>query len=173
MTKRTIVKLWLWGEAVLIPGAILIPSSFTAFLAHIDSLHASGRAYDFFSDGYSQTMVVLVALGCIVAVTAVVLQFVAWIGAVTNTRRLADETWFKLLLWIGILGLATIPLSIGAFISLGLMLAYMVGGPDALADGAVAASPPALLLKPTIAKWTIWAGSPSPPAGCSRSWSPT
>jgi hypothetical protein len=156
MTKRTIVKWWIWGEAALIAGAILIPSSLVAFLAHIDSLHAAGRAYDFTSDGYNQTMVALAVLSCLFAVTGIVLQLVAWIGAVMGTRRLADRTWFKLLLWIGILGLVTTPLGLGVFVSLGLMLAYMVGGPDALGDGAVAAGPPALHLKPTIAKWTVW-----------------
>jgi hypothetical protein len=156
MTKRTIVNLWIWGEAALILGAILIPSSLVAFLAHISSLQAAGRAYDFTADGYSQTMVALAALGFLLAVTGLVMQFIAWIGAVTSTRRLADRTWFKLLLWIGILGLVTTPLGVGVFVSLGLMLAYMVGGPDALGDGAVAAGPSALLLKPTIARWTIW-----------------
>jgi hypothetical protein len=46
-------------------------------------------------------------------------QFVAWIGALVNTARLADKTWFVVLLVTGLLSFGFIA-----------MLVYVLAGPD-------------------------------------------
>ena len=47
------------------------------------------------------------------------LTFVAWIGAVINTSRLEDKTWFLLLLLLGLFSFGFIA-----------MLVYVIAGPD-------------------------------------------
>jgi len=54
-------------------------------------------------------------------------------GALFNTHLLADRTWFKVLLWVGIAGIVTSPVVVGGLVWWGLMLAYLVGGPDGTA----------------------------------------
>ena len=49
-------------------------------------------------------------------------QFVAWIGAVVNTARLDDKTWFVVLLVLGLLSFGFIA-----------MLVYVLAGPDGTA----------------------------------------
>jgi small-conductance mechanosensitive channel len=57
-------------------------------------------------------------------------QFVAWIGALVNTARLADKTWFVVLLVTGLLSFGFIA-----------MLVYVLAGPDGtLADRQTAAA---------------------------------
>jgi hypothetical protein len=49
-------------------------------------------------------------------------QFIAWIGAVVNTSRLEDKTWFVVLLVLGLLSFGFIA-----------MLVYVLAGPDGTA----------------------------------------
>ena len=58
-------------------------------------------------------------VGGLIVLVGSIGQFVAWIGALVNTSRLADKTWFIVLLVLGVL-------SIG-FIA---MLVYVLAGPD-------------------------------------------
>jgi hypothetical protein len=46
-------------------------------------------------------------------------QFVAWIGAVINTSRLDEKTWFIVLLVLGLLSFGLVA-----------MLVYVLAGPD-------------------------------------------
>ena len=55
-------------------------------------------------------------------------QFVAWIGAVVNTARLDDKTWFVVLLVLGLLSFGFIA-----------MLVYVLAGPDGTAPAPAAA----------------------------------
>ena len=57
--------------------------------------------------------------GGILVLIGAIGQFVAWIGALVNTSKLVDKTWFILLLVLGLL-------SVG-FIA---MLVYVIAGPD-------------------------------------------
>ncbi len=98
MTKRTITNWWMWGLAAMIPGAILIPASALALAAHLETV-TPGNWNNLVPDDYSRTMVILIVLGGIFGVVSIVAQFVAWIGAVVNTHRLADMRWFNAVLW--------------------------------------------------------------------------
>ncbi len=88
--------------------------------------------------------------GGIVAGAGILVQMAAWIGAVVNTHRLTDKTWFNLLLWIGIIGILTSPLfGIGAMAWWGVTIAYLVAGPDGMVTPqpltATPAAPPTTL----------------------------
>jgi hypothetical protein len=170
MDKRMITKWWIWGLVAMIPGGILIPASIAALAAHLETVTivTPGNWANFVPDDYSWTMVILIVLGSIFAGAGIIAQLVSWIGAVLNTRRLADRRWFNALLWGGIVGIVTTPLfGLGALIAGGLMIAYLVGGPDEMAreqPPESAASPqapkqpmqPTMLSKQTIKKWTTW-----------------
>ncbi len=140
MTKRTITTWWLIGAIVMIVGGILALFSSLALVPHIQSLTANFTLNTFVPDSYFWTLVSLIILGGIAVLGGIVVQFVAWIGAVINTNRLADKTWFNVLLWCGIVGIVLGPLfGLGALFWWGLMIAYLVGGPDGTASRAYAA----------------------------------
>jgi hypothetical protein len=124
----------------LAPGTILIPPSALALAGHHPGL----------SDGYRQAMVALIAAGGLFILAGLVIQLAAWIAAVLNTHRLADPKWFQALLWGGIAGMLATPLfGLGALVLAGVMMAYLVAGPDGLA-----ADPrPAIPAKPAIIRW--------------------
>jgi hypothetical protein len=54
-------------------------------------------------------------------------QLAAWIGALVNTYRLEDKTWFAVVLAGGLMGLAFGLLGFAA------MVAYLIAGPDGMA----------------------------------------
>jgi hypothetical protein len=64
-------------------------------------------------------MVALAVIAFLVLVGATIAQFVAWLGAVLNTSRLEDKTWFVILLVTGLLSFGFIA-----------MIVYAVAGPD-------------------------------------------
>jgi hypothetical protein len=140
MTKRTIIKWWIWGLVAMLPGTILIPSSALALVSHHPGV----------SDGYGQTMVALIAVGGLFLLAGVIVQLVAWIAAVLNTNQLSDPKWFQVLLWGGIASIVATPLfGLGALAFWGVMMAYLVAGPDGLA-----ADPrPTIPGKRSITRW--------------------
>jgi hypothetical protein len=149
MVKRTITKWWIWGLVVMIAGGILSAVISIVMVAHIVNVTA-GHRY-FVPDNFFWTTIVFMMLGGIVAGCGYFVQLVTWIGALFNTHRLADKTWFKVLLWGGIVGylvvLLTLGLTIGRWwytavvwpgyvvgglIGWGVMLPYLIAGPDTM-----------------------------------------
>jgi hypothetical protein len=99
------------------------------------------------------TAIGLLILGGIACFGGSLVQLVAQIGALFNTHHLADQTWFRGLLWSSIAGLAVSFVTLGLQLGLGfsgsgaaglvwpgyvvggligfvLMVSYMVAGPD-------------------------------------------
>jgi hypothetical protein len=68
------------------------------------------------------SMVAVASLAILVMAAAGVTQLIAWIGAVLNTAKLEDKTWFLVLL---LLGLASF-----GFVAVGV---YVIAGPDGTA----------------------------------------
>jgi hypothetical protein len=68
----------------------------------------------------------------------------AWWGAIFNTHQVADRSWFNALLWSGIASVVTAPLfGIGAVVGFGVLIAYVLAGPDGLASQRPPLSKPA------------------------------
>jgi hypothetical protein len=127
MAKRTIIKWWIWGLVVMAVGGILALAGSLAMVAHVQNVTTGGR-YSFNSnDNFFWTMIGLMALGGIVASCGYIAQLVAQIGALFNTHRLADKTWFRFLLWGTIVGYVV------AFVTLGLQLGFAFSGSVATA----------------------------------------
>ena len=135
MTKRTITILWLIGVGVMIVGGLLALFSSLALASHIGAFTANYQYSTYVPDGTFWALVSFIILGGIAILGGIVTQFVAWIGAVINTNRLVDKTWFNVLLWCGVAAivLSLITGGLGTFVGWGLMIVYLVGGPDGMA----------------------------------------
>ncbi len=135
MTKRTITIWWLIGAGISIFGGLLTLFCSLALVPHIQSLTNNFQPdITFVPDGYFWTLISFIIFGCITILAGFIAQFVAWIGAVISTNRLVDKTWFNVLLWCGIASIVLSPLfGLGALVWWGLMIAYLVGGPDGYA----------------------------------------
>ena len=135
MTKRTITIWWLVGTGVLVVGGLLALFSSLALASHIGAATYNFEpGVNYVPDNTFWTLVSFILLGGFAVLGGILVQFVAWIGAVINTNRLMDKTWFNVLLWCGIVGIVLGPfLGFGALVWWGLMIAYLVGGPDGMA----------------------------------------
>jgi hypothetical protein len=83
MVKRTIAVWWIVGTIVMFAGGLAI-----LFVA-IET--GTGGALH----GHTGASAALLAASITVAAVGVILQLVAWTGAVFNTHLLADKKWFK------------------------------------------------------------------------------
>jgi len=117
MAKRTITKWWIWGLVVSTVGVMLAGVLVFVILAHASDL-TGGFRYSFVPDGFFWTTISLFLLSGIVCGGGYIAQVVAQIGALFNTHRLADKTWFRVLLWGTIVGYLVI------FVTLGLQLGF-------------------------------------------------
>lgn len=155
MTKRSIIKWLMWALAAQLPAGILLSASAMALASHL-STDAGANV----NDGYSTTMLTLIAVGSIFLLGSVVAGLMAWVGALINAGRCAETTWCNALRWSGVLGIVTIPLfGLGVLIVGGATLAYVVGGPERIGaeQPEVSMSPPApVMAKPVMVKWAAW-----------------
>jgi hypothetical protein len=119
MTKPTITKLFLGSLGAIIAGILFILITATAVLATGTWVVNGTEVTDFHLSPTAMSTFWFAAFGGILVVIGAIGQFVAWIGAVVNTSRLQDKTWFVVLLVLGLL-------SVG-FIA---MLVYVIAGPD-------------------------------------------
>jgi hypothetical protein len=131
MAKSTITRTWLAGLVALALGLIVAGLSIALMLAYGGTFAAaaSGNGYDFVPsfDGFFWTMVGLMIAGFSFTAVGGLVQLAAWIGALVNTYRLEDKTWFAVVLAGGLLGLAFGLLGFAA------MVAYLIAGPDGMA----------------------------------------
>jgi hypothetical protein len=171
MAKGTIIKTWIWGSVIMNAAGILAGASCMAWLAHVVNVTA-GTGHGYVPDSFFWTMIGLVTLWGIVAVGGYIAQVVAQIGALFNTHRLTDKTWFRVLLWCTIVGYLLIFVTLGAQLALvfsrsayaafvwpgyavgaliewTVMVCYLAAGPDGVAGEqpqiAMPAAPPKTL----------------------------
>lgn len=120
MAKHTIIR---WCHVLLWAGILGIAVTLIANAAD------PGR----FPHELMWQSLALEALGFAVAVGSVIAVTVAWWRAMYKTHQLADQIWFELLLWSGIVAAVTRALfSIGALIGYGIMIAYLRIRPDGM-----------------------------------------
>lgn len=133
MSKQVVTRIWLAGVILLAAGLLVCAVSVGLLLVYGGHFVGapSGNGYDFAPtvNGYFWTMMSLIVLGSLLAVMGGVIQLVAWVGAVINTSRLADRTWFLVVLIGGLLGLAT------GVVGFATMVAYVLAGPDGMSEG--------------------------------------
>jgi hypothetical protein len=122
-SKPRIVRWSTWG---------LVPM---AAVAVVSLLIANQTNRGGLLEGHTWTALMLLTTCIVVIVCAVITESVAWWAAIFNARELADQTWFKLLVWSGIVAAATMPLlGLGALIAAGVGIVYRTSAPDATAS---------------------------------------
>ena len=127
--------MWLVGIGVMIGGGLLALFTALALASHIGAFTANYQFNNYVPDSTFWALVSFIILGGIAVLGGLVTQFVAWIGAVINTNRLVDKTWFNILLWCGVAGIVLNFIgALGALLGWGLMIVYLVGGPDGMAE---------------------------------------
>ncbi len=154
MAKRSITKWWIWGMVAGVGGGILATIIALVMVAHIVALTAGNRP--FYPDALFWTTIILLVLSGIVFCGGNIAQLVAQIGAVFNTHRLADKTWFRGVLWGILVGYVVLFVTLGLQIGFGssgsmvagfvwpgyvaasliefvVMVSYLVAGPDGTA----------------------------------------
>jgi hypothetical protein len=131
MTKSTVTRTWFAGLVVLAVGLLAAGVSIGLMLAYGGTFTKapSGNAYDFVPsyDSFFWTTIGIMIAGFVAAAVGGLVQLAAWIGALANTYRLRDKTWFAVLLAGGLLGLA---FGLAGFAA---MVAYLIAGPDGMA----------------------------------------
>jgi hypothetical protein len=123
MTKGIITRIWLWGIIGMAVGLLIAGVATGLMLAYGGTFvrAPSGNGYDFVPtvDANFWTALVFICLGGLLLVAGVVVQFVAWIGALVNSYQLQDKMWFLLTLLLGLIGLQLI-----------VMIVYVIAGPE-------------------------------------------
>lgn len=131
MTKPTITKTWVAGLIIVVAGLLVGGLGIALMLAFAGQYTPapSGNGYDFTPtiNSFFWMTISLMVLGFTAAAAGGIVQLAAWIGALVNTYRIEDKTWFAVLLASGLLGLAFGLLGFAG------MVAYLVAGPDGTA----------------------------------------
>ena len=119
MTKPTITRLFVGSITAIVAAIVLgVFACIWAFANNVFLLEGPDVV------GLNSSSATWVTIGVIVLTGLAIVggaigALVAWIGALLNTSRLEDKTWFILLLVLGLL-------SFGFFA----MVAYVLAGPD-------------------------------------------
>lgn len=131
MTKSAVTKTWIAGLVIFAVGIVVAGVSVALMLGYGGTFTAAayGNGYDFVPryDGFFASMVSLIVIGGIAAAFGGLVQLAAWIGALVNTYRVPDKTWFAVMLAGGVLGFFFGLLGFAA------MVAYVIAGPDGMA----------------------------------------
>ncbi|MFL5726784.1 MAG: hypothetical protein ACJ765_02385 [Chloroflexota bacterium] len=119
MSKPLITRIFLGSLGAIVLGIVLALVTVAAVLC-TGTWTFSGSDFTSFepSPGIAWTFAFAI-VGGLLLVAGSIGQFVAWIGAVVNTARLDDKTWFVVLLILGLLSFGFIA-----------MLVYVLAGPD-------------------------------------------
>jgi hypothetical protein len=118
--KPTIARWGVWGYAVACAGGVVA--------LMVPPLTNPGRPLH----GVVWPSLMLVSLGITVIAVGSIAAWAAWWGAIFNSHRLADKTWYRRLLWGGVAAAVTMPLfGFGALILAAVLIAYWRLAPDA------------------------------------------
>jgi hypothetical protein len=119
MSKSTVTRLFVGSVIAIAGGVVLLAAGL--LLAYLNGAFVT-RGPDVVGinpSALTWSTAGLAIVGILAVIGGALAQFVAWIGAVVNTSRLDDKTWFILLLVLGLLSFGFIA-----------MVVYLGAGPD-------------------------------------------
>jgi hypothetical protein len=122
MTKSNVTKLFIGSLVAIVAGVFLVALGFMIALATGTFVMEGPDVTGFQLSSSAPAAFGLAFVGVLGIVGGGIVQFIAWIGAVVNTSRLEDKTWFIVLLVLGLLSFGFIA-----------MLVYVLAGPDGTA----------------------------------------
>lgn len=119
MAKVAVTRLFVGGIAAIVAGVVLQCTAAIAALAGGVVSFGGPNWVEVDGGAFAWTMVALAAIGVLVSALGGMAGVVSWVGALVNTAKLDDKTWFFLLLALGLLSLGFVA-----------MIAYVIAGPD-------------------------------------------
>lgn len=119
MTKPTVTRFFVGSILAIAGGLVLTVVAGLLAFANGALVYSGPDVVGVNETAFGWAMITLAAIGCLVMAAGAIGQFVAWIGAVLNTFRLDDKTWFVVLLLLGLFSFGFIA-----------MLVYVLAGPD-------------------------------------------
>lgn len=122
MTKSMVTTIFV-GSLIAVVGGVIVLAAGAAIALATGTLVMDGPDVTGFQpSSMTPTAIGMALLGVLAIIGGSLGQFVAWIGAVVNTARLEDKTWFVVLLVLGLLSFGFVA-----------MLVYVLAGPDGTA----------------------------------------
>lgn len=129
--KSAVGRWAIWGLVAMAAGGVL------ALLVSRET------NYGGFLHGHLWPSLALITVGASITVAGLIAETVSWWGAIFNAHRLADHTWFNVLLWSGIVGAVTMPIfGLGALVVASVGIVYFAAAPDATQTQQPQATPP-------------------------------
>ena len=130
MTKSTVTKIFIGSLFAIAGGVVLLAAGL--FLAYVNGtfIMRGPDVVGIHPSAFTWSMAGFAIVGILAVIGGALAQFVAWIGAVLNTSRLEDKTWFIVLLVLGLLSFGFIA-----------MIVYLVAGPDGTRQSAKQTNP--------------------------------
>ena len=130
MTKSTVTKIFIGSLFAIAGGVVLLVA--VLFLAYVNGtfMMRGPDVVGIHPSAFTWSMAAVAIVGMLAVIGGALAQFVAWIGAVLNTSRLEDKTWFIVLLVLGLLSFGFIA-----------MIVYLVAGPDGTRQSAQQTNP--------------------------------
>lgn len=119
MTKRTVTRLFVGSVLGIAGGLVLTVVAALLAFANGNLVFNGPDVVGVNESAFGWAMIIVATIGVLVMAGGGIGQFVAWIGAVLNTARLEDKTWFIVLLLLGLLSFGFVA-----------MIAYAIAGPD-------------------------------------------
>ena len=119
MTKSTVTRIFVGSVIAIAGGVVLVAAGLFVAYANGSFVMRGPDVVGINPSAFTWSMAGLGIVGILAIVGGALAQFLAWIGAVLNTSRLDDKTWFIVLLVLGLLSFGFIA-----------MLVYLVAGPD-------------------------------------------
>ena len=126
MSKTTITRLFEAAIAAVVAGIVIPIVAVVVGLAN-GAVALGGSQAVTLNGGTVAWMIGAFVLSSLVIAAGTLATIAAWIGALLNTSRLEDRTWFVVLLLLGLLSLGWLA-----------MIAYVFTGPDGSAREATA-----------------------------------
>jgi hypothetical protein len=130
MTKSTVTKIFIGSLVAIAAGVVLLAAGLFFAYVHGAFIMRGPDVVGIYPSAFTWSMAGLAIVGILTVIGGALAQFVAWIGAVLNTARLDDKTWFIGLLVLGLLSFGFIA-----------MLVYLIAGPDGTRESAKPANP--------------------------------
>jgi hypothetical protein len=125
MTKSTVTKLFIGSLFAIAGGVVLLAAGLVLAYVNGTFIIRGPDVVGIHPSAFTWSMAGLAIVGILAIIGGALAQFVAWIGAVLNTSRLDDKTWFIVLLVLGLLSFGFIA-----------MIVYLIAGPDGTRESA-------------------------------------
>jgi hypothetical protein len=118
MSRTTISRLFVAAIASLVVGLVIGIGAVVAALLG-GAVVLGGPSFVTLQTGPLASALAALVVACLVITASTVAAAASWVGALLNTWRLDDKTWFVALLTLGLVSLGWVA-----------MVAYVVAGPE-------------------------------------------